>query len=156
VTYATLSDLVARFGNDELVLLSDDANTGSIAAAVVDLVLGDVRATIDSYLTDRYQLPLTANPAALVPIACDLARFQLATRSGKTRATDQMTQRNDNAIRWLRDVAAGKVGLGLDANSQELPNAGGAQSTHRRREFTDRTLADYNDVERRGRLGRFW
>ncbi|HVJ53455.1 MAG TPA: phage protein Gp36 family protein [Aliidongia sp.] len=143
MAYAALTDLVARFGEKEMILLSDDDNTGTIDEAVVDQVLADVTARIDGYLTDRYSLPLAQVPPALVPLACDLARYLLSTRNGRTRPTEAIKERYDDALTWLGKVAEGKYGLGLTATEQEIPETGGPQFVAERRIFTRRTLHDY-------------
>jgi phage gp36-like protein len=155
MTYAAVSDLQARFGERELVLFSNDAPTATtINMAIVDQVLADVDATIDGYLTDRYVLPLSAVPAALVPIACDLARYLLATRNGNNKPTDSMKDRYDNAVRWLRDVANGKFGLGLTQAGTELPSFGITKSTPPERVFGRKSLRGYMPLF--DRWGRRW
>ncbi|MES8308143.1 DUF1320 domain-containing protein [Cutibacterium acnes] len=107
--YATLQDLVDRFGETELVQLSDRAATGAIDPAVVARKLADAAAEIDSYLVGRYTLPLTPVPTVLARLACDIARYHLYD----DRATEQVTQRYRDAIRFLEQVAKGAVQLGV-------------------------------------------
>lgn len=109
--YATSIDLVNRFGETELIQLSDRASTGAINTVVVAAKLADADAEIDGYLAGRYTLPLAAVPLALVRIACDVARYHLYD----DRPTEQVSQRYKDAIRFLEMVAKGNVQLGVDS-----------------------------------------
>lgn len=111
--YATQSQMVERFGALELIQLTDRAEplTGAIVAAVLDAALLDADQEIDSYLRGVRALPLAEPiPERLVRVACDLARYHLYD----DRAPEGVRTRYQDAIRWLRDVAAGKAALGLD------------------------------------------
>lgn len=113
MAYATLQDLIARFGEDELLGLSDRARAGAIDAAVVEEALTDAAATIDSYLGGRYRLPLTAVDPRLKRVACDLARRYLYAE----RCTDEVLAIEKRALEWLRDVAAGKAVLAVPSDT---------------------------------------
>ena len=67
--YATLSDLQVRFGPREMGRLDDDGGTRVTAA------LADASADIDSYLGQRFTLPLTGTGWPLLrALACRIAR----------------------------------------------------------------------------------
>lgn len=116
MTYATLQNLKDRFGEDELIQLTDRDNLGTINTTVVDRALADADAQINGYLSVRYTLPLSAPvPTELERIACDLARYALY----EDRVTEIVEKRYDAAISKLRDVAAGRAGLGVDDTGNE-------------------------------------
>lgn len=98
--YATRSDLVTAFGAAEVSGL--EAQGRDIAAALAAAI-----ATADSYLSSRYQVPLTAANAILTRVVCDIARFQLFGVS----AEGEPEKRNAAAIAWLRDVAASRASI---------------------------------------------
>ena len=108
--YATLQNLIDRFGEDEIVRLSDRAGTGDIDQTVVAGKLSDADAEIDGYLAGRYALPLPVVPEALRRVACDVARYHLYD----DRSTEQVTKRYDDAIKFLKMVSKGDVQLGVD------------------------------------------
>lgn len=137
--YATLADLISRFGETEIIQLSDRSGTGAIDSAVVDAKLADASAEVDAYLQGRYTLPLAVVPLSLKRIAADIARYHLYD----DRATEQVTQRYKDAIKFLESVAKGVVQLGLDPASQPAPASGGPQFTVPGRIFTRDTLSDY-------------
>ena len=72
--YATQQDLVERFGEEELIQLTDREHAQLIVADVIDRALSDADAEIDSYLGVRYTLPLVSIPVLLVGVAANIAR----------------------------------------------------------------------------------
>lgn len=108
--YAQVSDLVSRFGQTEIVQLTDRATppTGAINTAVAEGALSDADAEIDAYLTGRYSLPLASVPPVLSRIACDIARYRL----WDDQAPEEVRARYEDARRILEAIAAGRVTLG--------------------------------------------
>jgi phage gp36-like protein len=114
--YCTLQDLIDRFGEDELVRLSTEANSlgefpTTINQVQVDRAIADAEATIDSYLAGRYPLPLAQIPPVLNRHACDMARYFLQDRS----PLEEVKNRYSDAIRFLEKVASGAITLGIDS-----------------------------------------
>lgn len=141
MTYATQQDLIDRYGEEELVQLTDrtDPPQGAIDATVVARALADADHEINGYLAARYALPLASTPQVLVRLACDIARYRLYD----DRATEAVTQRYRDAARFLEAIAKGQVNLGLDAANQAPASSGGPQHSAPGRIFTGDTLADY-------------
>lgn len=138
--YATQQDLVDRFGETEVIQLSDRAGTGAIDAAVVAAKLADADAEIDGYLAGRYTLPLVPVPLTLQRIACDIARYHLYD----DRPTEYIAKRYDAATAFLRSVAKGDIQLGVDAGGDAPPSAAGAPSYSAPDQVFDRsTLKDF-------------
>ena len=103
--YATLQDLVDRFGYEQLAQLSDRDAGAVIDEVVVSRALADADAEIDGYLAALYALPLTIVPALLVRMACDLARYRLFG----DRVTEQVRQLYTDAVRDLKAIAIGAI-----------------------------------------------
>lgn len=139
MTYASQSDLEERFGAQEILELSDRANTGSIVVAVVARALADADAEINGYLSARYTLPLGSTPPVLVRLAADMARYYLYD----DRVTDQVKARYDAAVKLLKAISAGTATLGPEADSSEVPTTGGVQIEANERVFSQDTLSDY-------------
>lgn len=117
--YATKAEMVERFGEQELIELTDRNGTaGAIVDSVLDAALADASADIDGYLGGRYPLPLAVVPKVLNRHACDLARYYLY--DNRLDDTHPAARRYKAAIRLLEQVAAGKVQLGLDAEGEAL------------------------------------
>lgn len=126
MTYASLQNLVDRFGENELIQLTDRERLGEVNQAVIERALTDADAQINGYLSVRYTLPLAAPlPIELERIACDLARYALY----EDRMIEIVEKRYQAAIALLRDVAAGRAKLGvIDSSSMQSSN-NGAQMT---------------------------
>ena len=103
--YATLQDLVDRFGYEQLAQLSDRDAGAVIDDVVVGRALADADAEIDGYLAALYALPLTAVPALLARMACDIARYRLFG----DRVTEQVRQLYTDAVRDLKAIASGAI-----------------------------------------------
>jgi phage gp36-like protein len=138
MTYATQDDLVSRYGEQELILLTDSQNSppSVVDADVVSQKLLDVDSEINGYLAARYTVPLDPAPRVLVKVACALCRYYLHADNAPSRVQSDY----EDAEAWLKAVAAGQVSLG-DATSAPAASAGGGpQISTPCRTFTKNTL----------------
>lgn len=114
VAYATVQDMIDRFGEVEMIHLT--AKTGEPAETVdvnaVTTTIGDVSAIVDTYLRKRYQVPLDIVIPEINLGVCKLVRYELSQGEQKTPA-EQTKVARDEVITWLKDVAAGRVELDL-------------------------------------------
>lgn len=137
MAYATVQDLTDRFGEAELIALTDRADppAGAVDATVAAKALDDASQLIDGYLAGRYALPLASVPSLLVTLCGDIARYRLHTDS----AEGEPKARYDDAIRLLRDISGGRLTLQI-AGAE--PAATGGQVLHAapERVFTAATL----------------
>jgi len=136
MTYATELQLLQRHGNDEMAELAsensavdgellmltvtggDRSSYDSLVVHAADdalvrlqLVMSDAHKRIDSYLRERYALPLSAEQIAgsdLSRIQTTLSRYFLMEND----PSDTVLKRYNDAISWLRDVSVGKASLG--------------------------------------------
>lgn len=127
MSYATLQDLIDRFGTEELVQLTDRASIppAQVDETVITKALTDADAEIDGYLAARYSLPLASIPHRLVKVAADMARFYL---HGKA-ADETIRNAYDDAVKWLVNVSKGVVQLGLLEAGGQPASEGGPQSS---------------------------
>lgn len=141
MSYATKQDMIDRFGETELVQITnqEDHAAETIDDSVLNQALADADAEIDGYLIGRYALPLASVPATLKRNACDIARYHLYD----DRVTEQVQKRYDNVIAFLRMLAKGDASLGLDAAQQETATTGGPAIAAGDRVFTADSLKDY-------------
>lgn len=128
--YATLADMVARFGEAEMIRLSATSDTLPVAPVQprVETALLDATGVIESYLRQRYELPLSPVPREIVRACCILARFDLAQGGDKT-PTDEMRQERDAVLAWLGDV--GSADGKLDATPAGVSSAARVQDRER-------------------------
>lgn len=123
MSYATRADLEARFGAAEVLQLTDRNGDGVADAGVIEQVLADAEAEIDGYLGSRYQLPLASVPQIVKVYACDIARYRLFAAA----ASEEVRRRYEDALRYLRLAAEGRVRIGAPDGGAEPTSAGGAE-----------------------------
>lgn len=116
--YATHNDLVNRFGALAIGELESMHNDGSLA---VNNALSDATEKMNSYLSIRYNTPLTKTEH-LKLVCCNIARYLLYMND----ATDEVEKRYTEDIKWLQQVAAGKANITF----AELLTADERQSTY--------------------------
>lgn len=107
--YASVADLVERFGETEIIELTDLEQTGQIDTAMAEQALTDASAEIDGYLAARYRLPVTDTPRLLSLLCTDIARFRLQ----RGVSTEQARQRYEDALAKLKGIARGEINLPL-------------------------------------------
>ena len=107
--YAAAPDVIAAFGEHEVIAITDREGLGVVDAQVLDAALESAASEADSYLAQRYALPLPAVPAALKSVVCDITRYRLT--GADATETDPIRDRYKLAIAWLADLAAGKISL---------------------------------------------
>ncbi len=123
--YCDQAQMVERFGEQVVLQLTDRAGAGVIDAAVLGAAIADASAEIDMYLAGRYALPLSTVPLTVARLACVLTRDVLAT--GSDVSDERWSRQADDARKLLREIAAGKVSLGVDALAQDPAGEDGAQ-----------------------------
>jgi phage gp36-like protein len=122
--YCTPQDLEDRYGEAELFQLAPGGG-GRPDPARVPRACDDAGDLVDGFLRVRHTLPLSAVPRLLVRLSAAIARHDLHL-GGDRQPTDQVKAERDHAIAFLKDVAAGKADLGLDAGGAEpAEDAGG-------------------------------
>lgn len=141
MTYATQANMITRFGEPEVITLTDRANLGVVDVVVLADKLAEADAEIEPYLAARHQLPLTAVPKILVGFACDIARYRLCG-SGVTE-TDEIRRRYEDAIKFLVKVSRGEIILGVDAVNVAPAMHNSVQVSAPARVFNSDSLAGY-------------
>ena len=111
MAYATVNDMVAQLDEAEVLSLSDRTSSGVVDDALVADALARASSEIDSYLATRHQVPLTVVPSMLKTRCVEIAYYLLCR--GARVMNDDVRELYNDAVRWLRDVAAGKASLGL-------------------------------------------
>lgn len=116
--YATVTDLESAFSTAELIFLSNldsgytpGGTVGTVDEDKINRALVQASARINPYLQSRYSLPLASIPEVLNQCCCDLARSILEKNQERAETID----RRKEWLTFLRDLAAGRVSLGLDS-----------------------------------------
>ncbi len=102
--YATTTDLV-RLGLPSAAL-------SGVSTAAQEAALDAASAVADGYLASRKALPLSAWGDDLRTVVTRLAAYDLMVTRGYDPAAgrdDQIRLRHEDAMRWLRDFADGRI-----------------------------------------------
>ncbi|MCK9987645.1 MAG: hypothetical protein AzoDbin1_04117 [Azoarcus sp.] len=123
--YATVADMIARYGERELVQLTDVTNIppSTIDTPRVETKLTDAAAFVDGYVGQVYRLPLAGcaqpvtvpgtdpvyvAPPVLTRLTCDLARYYLYD---DLAPENEVYRRYKAAVRELEAIATGAAQL---------------------------------------------
>lgn len=141
MSYATPQDFIDYFGESETIELThlDDPLAASVDRALLQRHLNHATSEINGYLTGRYSLPLAPVPQILQYHTCDIARYRL----DKYKSREDVKDRYEQAIQYLRDVAKGIVSLGLDSNNQKVEESSTPDYVSAVPVFTFDNLRDY-------------
>lgn len=145
MSYATVTDMIDRFGLTEMIRLSEkeDRTATVVNAAKIEVALADGGALIDDYLRKRYLVPVATPPSSLTRANCVLARYDLA-QGERTDPTEEQRLARKEVIRWLEGLASGAVQIDAQAAGQGLGGgASGARSSDRGQPFSDDNLAGW-------------
>lgn len=142
MAYCIQADLEEQVSEQELILITDDSDLGTVDMGVITRAISDADAEIDSYCGTRHAVPFADPvPAMIRKLSVDLAVFNLFSR--RQSIPEDRQKRYDNAIRFLRDVSRGINTLGADTPGE--PEDGGAKATTSKadRVFTSSTLEGF-------------
>lgn len=107
MTFAAVSDLRKRFGDQELLLLADRDNDGVLDAGVVEAHLQDADAEIVGLISQAVTIDPANVPLNLIRLACDIARYRLYGAN----PTEDVRSRYKDAVAQLRLIAQGLATL---------------------------------------------
>lgn len=117
-------ELFDYMGEETLeTLLSDLPSTAKKQAAVNDAING-AEGVIDSYLSGRYDVPVTSPVRAIRDAAGAMSVCNLYGR-GARGAPEAIQDRCDDKMTWLKDVSTSKAHI-VDADVQPEPPGGGS------------------------------
>jgi phage gp36-like protein len=141
VSYATKADLSPRrVSAAELVQLTDDTNSGSTNDQVITDVLTEASGLIDSYCRNRYTVPLQQSDQ-VKGLCLTIAEYLLYLR--RKRVKEDVRRSYEDALGFLKDVAAGKAGLDQPAAATPQSGGGSVQVTEIEEKFSDDNLAGF-------------
>lgn len=133
MAYATVQDMIGRYGETEMLRLSsvDGLLPETVNAGPVEQAIADSDATIDSYLRKRYTVPLAPAPRAIVNASCVLARYELSV-GGDREPADQVKAGRKDTVAWLTQLANGLATL---EGVAPIASSSSAQTSDRDRMF---------------------
>jgi phage gp36-like protein len=110
-SYAIQADVDDLYGEDLLVRVADHDGDDIPDPDIVESGLAGATNIINSYISARYQLPLSVVPGILKTFCIDIGVYKMALTD--TRRTAEMRQRYVDAMQMLKDIAKGEAGLGI-------------------------------------------
>lgn len=141
MAYATQADLVPRrLANQELIELTNDAGGTIVVDSVVTGILTEASAKVDSYCGQRYTIPLQTSEQ-VKGLTLDIAVHLLFQR--RRRQPEEVVRAYDNAIAFLRDVAAGRASLDQPTGATPQAGSGDVKKTEVEEKFSDTNLQGY-------------
>jgi len=142
-TYCDMDDVLDQLDEATLIQLTDDEDAGGPNSARLTRAINDAEALIDSYCGARYSVPFGTVPAIVRKIAVEIAIYNLYAR--RQGAPEGRKERYEEAVSFLKDVAAGKVSLGVQP-APEAPDEtshDAVQSSVRTKIFDEDTMDKY-------------
>lgn len=123
MAYCDQTDINDQVDERNLILLTDDDDTGSVDSDKVDAAILKADALIDSYLAVKYAVPMDTVPAIVKKLSVDIAVYELFSRRDSVPESTQ--KRFDDAVTFLKDVAQGRAGIpgATSADSSMSSNA---------------------------------
>lgn len=119
--YATVDAMKAKFGEQELIQLTDHEEPYQYVINLTKLnsAIEEANSEIDAYVGSRYSLPLQIIPPFLVNIGCNLARFYAVT--GDLAENDPIKNRYDASLKTLSKISKGELTLGGSPAGESKP-----------------------------------
>ena len=108
--YCALADLLKAREEAVLVQLTDDDGLGVVNTAVVDEAIDRAGGEIDTYAGRQYATPLSPVPDIIRDAAVVLTLCRLYNR--RQGPPESLLTERSRVTSWLKDLAAGRVGLG--------------------------------------------
>ena len=143
--YATVADMIARFGATQIIRLSrpEDREAETVDETKVTTAIVDATALINGYVRGRYFVPIASPPDEIVRAACVLARYDLA-QSEATNPSEEMSKGRKDVITWLENIAKELINLDVPAAPTTSAQVGsGPRMSDRPRIMTDETLRGF-------------
>lgn len=120
VTYATLDDLIARAGEDEIRQVADRDRDGEIDPVVITEALEHADNLVNGYVGTKYALPLSPAPDLVRTWAIDIARHRLHFQG----PPDYVVKDYEKALASLERVAKGLISLPVSGAETPASSAG--------------------------------
>jgi|GEM_PF-297897 len=146
--YCTQADLVAAFGDDELVQITDRTGAGVISQIILNAAITKADLDIDRRLRAKgWTVPLAVSSNDLRELSKDITRFYCYQVP-----TEVVTDAYNRAIKTLDDYVKGTIDLGLGnpasgniSQTEIAPNPAGISGSKGadNRIFTQSNLSDY-------------
>lgn len=128
--YCTLEDLLGQVRKGVLLRVAGD-DQGNFQDQVIESGIQQAQNEIDAYCRGQYKVPFASPPPEIIrKLAIDMTLFHIFSGYGFNFASDSSDRiikvRYDNAIDFLKQVAAGKLGILPGASTTNEDNGVGS------------------------------
>lgn len=148
MAYCTLEDLKLLITQRTLLQLCDDDDDGEFvqtppntAYAVLAQAIEEADATIDSYISGRYETPLVSVPVAVRQMSANLTVVVLFARRTEMEVPKGIADREVKYRAWLKDIR--DENASLPGVSKKAPSVYQVSKTEADVTFTDTLLGRY-------------
>ncbi len=115
MAYSTQAQVETAVGGPvRLAELSDLDNSGVADAGVIAEAIAEADGEIDSYLGQRFFVPLATVPAVIASKSAAWAARVLRRNRANGRPLDDDIAREEIDIKWLLKVADGTISIGIE------------------------------------------
>ena len=126
MAYCTIEDIQGRITEDDLIRMTDEFGTGLPDTDKIADAIAEAEAEVDSYCAKRHTVPFAPPvPAMIVKVCKDIAVYNVYAL--KNAAHEDISDRYEKAVSYLKDVAKGIVDLTGPA-APEIDDGGPAAS----------------------------
>ena len=140
MAYATIADMEKRLAVSVLVQLTGDSQGGAAYNTAINEELDQASAVVDSYAATRFDTPLQ-DSTRVRQLVTDIGAYELEKNKGTVRETDRAAY--EDAIRFLRDLAAGKATLDQPSGAPAQTGSLEPKVTTKERIMSDDHLSGY-------------
>ncbi len=118
-TYATIEAMIARFGKEDLIEVTDTEKpfTGEINQVKLGEAIASANAEVDAYLSKVLNVPTVIGSKFVQMMACDIARYHVAL--GNSRVSERDEKRYGLAVKNLQKVNDGDIGTGASTQAEQ-------------------------------------
>ncbi len=140
MAYATIADMEKRLAQPLLQQLAGQPAGSTGYNDAINEKLDAAAAVIDSYAGQRYDLPLQTSEM-VQQLSVDIAAYLLERDRGTIRDSERDSY--NDALRFLRDLAAGKATLDQPTGATAQTGSGEPKATDKTRVFSDTNLSGF-------------
>lgn len=112
MAYSALEHIQQRVNETTLIRLTTDSGD-AVDLVTVEGAIAEADAEIDGYVGRRHTVPLYPVPPMLTKISADIAVYNLYLLRPRS-VPEEVKDRYKDAVRFLKDVSAGVVSLGVN------------------------------------------
>lgn len=120
MAYCTIEDVQSSLGEDKLIELTDDEDTGEVNEDNLDSCIASADRIIDGYCQSRYTVPFTDPvPALITELSINLTIAKLFARKRQQDDVIKDLERDQKAL--LAKINAGDIQIGISTDSPIAP-----------------------------------